>query len=149
MIEKSPFLKIGHIGIVVRDLDKAAQYYESLGIGPFQSSGVVITETRAEGDVIVDWKLKVKFAQLGPIQLELVQPVEGESIQKKFLESKGEGVNHIGFFVDNIEEETVKLKNEGFTTVYSVKFQNGGGVAYFDNQKAGGLLFELIQRPPK
>jgi len=65
------------------------------------------------------------------------------------LETKGEGINHLGFLVDDIDREVAKLVKKGFKVISSGKFLTGGGFAYFDTGKVGGILFELIQWPSK
>ena len=89
------------------------------------------------------------MAQLGDIRIELIQPVEGESPSKEFLDNKGEGINHICFSVDDLEKEAAKLAKKGFKVVSSVKFVNGGGNVYFDTGKVGGVLPALLQQPPE
>lgn len=143
--------KLHHIGVAIRDMDKTVEYYQSLGIATlepetlFESSA--FTDLKLYGktpDTIV--KLRIRFVQIGPIQLELIQPVEGESPQKEFLESRGEGVNHIAFTVDNLDKETAKLVERGITIIAAGKRQTGGGFAYFETRKVGNIIIELMQR---
>ena len=63
------------------------------------------------------------------------------------MKSKGEGINHLGFFVDDLAKETAKLEVKGFRVLYSAKFVTGGGFAYFDTDKVGGIISELVQWP--
>lgn len=149
MAEKSPFSKVDQIGVIVKDLDKTVEYYESLGIGPFKSLKLTYTERKLRGKPADDIKINMKVAQMGPIQLELVQPVAGESLPKEFLESRGEGVNHLGFFVDDIDKEVAKLEKKGHKVVFRTRFQGGGGTAHFDTDRIGGITLELIQWPPE
>ena len=148
-VEKSLFSKVDHVGIIVRDIDKAIEHYQSLGIGPFRPFNIAYTERKMRGKPAGDVKNIVRVAQMGQIQLELIQPVEGESLPKEFLETKGEGISHIGFSVDDVDKERAKLEEKGFTVIYSSRFQNGGGAAHFDTDKVGGVIFELIQMPPE
>ena len=149
--EKLPFSKVIQVGVIVRDMDKAVEYYQSLGIGPFEPSKTahLHADRKVYGKPADDIKLKVRLAQMGQLQFELIQPVEGESVQKEFLETKGEGISHIGFSVDDVDKERAKLEEKGFTVIYSSRFQNGGGTAHFDTDKVGGVIFELLQWPPK
>ena len=147
--EKLPFSKVDQVGIIVRDMDEAVEYYQSLGIGPFEALNASATDRKVYGRPADDVKNEVKIAQAGGVQLELVYPASGESIQKEFLDTKGEGINHLGFFVDDIDKEVAKLVEKGFKVISSGKFVGGGGFAYFDTGKVGGVLFELIQFPPK
>lgn len=148
-IEQSIYSRADQVGVIVRDMDRAVEYYQSLGIGPFEPLNTMATDRKVYGKPAGDVKNKVKIAWMGPIQLELVQPVSGKSVQQEFLDKHGEGINHLGFFVDDIEKESAKLVKKGFKDVSSGKFVGGGGFAYFDTGKVGGIMFELIQWPPK
>ncbi|MDD5083299.1 MAG: VOC family protein [Dehalococcoidales bacterium] len=142
-----------HISVIVRDIEKAIKYYESLGIGPFEGagggSGVVRAERTVRGKPAPDVKNIEKMAQLGPIKLALVQPVAGNSLQKEWLEKYGaEGIDHIAFRVENLQEETDKLIKKGFKVVQSLKVGDGG-LNFFDTDKVGGFMIELNQTPTK
>ncbi len=138
------------MGVIVRDMDKAIEHYSSLGIGPFESLKKLLPiEKKGLGKPIDpdNFRLKVRVTQMGPVQLELIQPVAGESLWKEFLETKGEGINHLGFFVDDLDKEVAKLVEKGFKVIHGEKFLGGGGYAYLDTGKVGGVLLELIQWP--
>ncbi|MCW3992672.1 MAG: VOC family protein, partial [Candidatus Bathyarchaeota archaeon] len=76
---------VRQVGVVVRNVDEAVEYYSSnFGVGPFR---IVIRERKS---VIVhgepaDYKVKLAFADLGQIQLELIEVLEGETIHTEFL----------------------------------------------------------------
>ena len=79
---------VSQVGLVVRDLDKtAAFYYSTFGIGPFS----IMPEVKFEGVILrgqpTNAKIKVAFAQSGSLQIELIQPLEGENIYTEFLRS--------------------------------------------------------------
>jgi catechol 2,3-dioxygenase-like lactoylglutathione lyase family enzyme len=150
--EKSPFSKVNQIGVVVRDMDRAVEYYQSLGIGPFEPlQNVIFVYKEVLGKAIDpdSIKLKIRIAKVGPVDLELIQPIEGESLWKEFLETRGEGINHLGFLVEDIDKEEAKLVAKGFTVLYRSRFKNGGGATYFDTGKIGGVLLELMKWPPQ
>ena len=119
MAEKSPFLDIHHVGAVVRDLEKAIEYYESLGIGPFKILKLpgIITEQTMNGKP-VEFQLRNAVVRLGPVELELIQPIENAVLQEDFLESRGEGINHLGFKVDDFDKERAKLEEKGLDVIY-------------------------------
>lgn len=150
-IGKTPFSKVAHIGIVVRDLDAAVAYYQSLGIGPSKEVGLTfrIAERTVRGKSIElsSVKNKAMKAKMGDLELEVVQPVCGQSPAAEFLEAKGEGINHLGFLVEDIDAEIARLEGKGLKVVFGVKFHGGGGAAFFDIGGKGELLFELIQYP--
>ena len=149
MTDKLTLLQADQVGVIVRDMDKAIEHYQSLGIGPFESLNVTSIDRKVYGKPAPDVKNLSRVAQMGQIQFELVQPVSGESIQKKFIEKCGEGINHMGFFVDELDKEVVKLVEKGFEVISSAKFIGGGGFAYFNTDKIGGVMWELIQWPPR
>ncbi len=142
---KSPFSDLIHVGILVRDMDKAVEYYQSLGIGPFTTQTMHSTDRMVYGKPAKDVKNRAMIAQVGPIQIELVQPVTGKSVQRDFLEKQGEGINHLGFQVDDLQTQVAKLEKEGVKVVSGGKFASGGGMAYLDTDKVGGVQFELFQ----
>lgn len=148
VVRKSPFVKIDHIGLIVRDFDKAVEYYQSLGMGPLKSTSPTTKEKRVRGKPADDVKNKVGLAQLGGVWVEIIQPLEGESVHTEFLKSKGEGINHVAYRVADLDKEVSNLVQRGFKVVYSGKFINGGGWAYFDMSEIGGIFLEIVQWPP-
>jgi len=130
--------KLHHIAVVVRDIDKAVAYYESLGVASVGRE-VVFPESKP--------KIRAKFIQIGSIPIEFVQPLEGESRYKEFLNSKGEGVQHIAFAVDNLDEETAKLDEKGVSIIVSGKAPAafGSSSAHFDTRQVGDFAIQLIQ----
>ena len=150
MAEKSAFTKIHHIGVVVRDLDKAIKYYESLGIGPFESMKLPgeITEQTVYGKS-TEFELKSAVTKIGSVELELIQPIKGAAVQEDFLKSKGEGINHIGFKVEDFEKEKAKLVKKGFNAILYRNRSSGIKTAYFDTDKVGGVMMEVFQPPTK
>ena len=143
--ETSPFSQIGQVGIVVNDIDQAINYLNSLGIETFEPKRIQITERWLRGKP-ANYKCKLKFARLGSLELEMIQPIEGETIHKEFLESKGEGIHHLGFFVSDLDKEVAKLARLGVEVIQSGERPDGGGFAYLDTEKSCGAVIELIQR---
>ncbi len=96
------------IGVIVRDLDQAIKALsEIFGIGPFRA----ITWPPADRTDVQkfyrgkpgNFTARMAFAELGPIELELIQPLEGESMWSDFLKEHGEGIHHIRFNVPDVE----------------------------------------------
>ena len=145
---KSALSNIHHVGAIVRDADKTAAYYESLGMGPFEPLNVEGEDERIRGKLILDLKLKIKMGYIGPVRVELIEPVAGsESIWKEVLESKGEGIHHLAFVVDDIEKAKAELVKRGLSLIFTAKFKRGGGCGYFETGQIGSLVFELFQPP--
>jgi methylmalonyl-CoA/ethylmalonyl-CoA epimerase len=140
----SPFSKLIQVGVVVKDLDKAVERLSSLGIGPFTPMLLPPdAEQWLRGKPLVA-KVKISGARLGEVELELIQPVEGESPHQEFLDSKGEGIQHIAFAVDDLDQEVAKLTKLGVSVLLSANLPDVR-VAYLD-LGVGGLVTELIQR---
>lgn len=145
---KPPFSnRVHHIGIVVRDMDKAIERLAALGIGPFeelnhQDLAPLIGEPTFRGKP-THVQSKIWNAKVGDIALELFEPDEGESPYREFLDSKGEGIHHIGFVVDDLEPTVAGLKKKGASEVLHVRWQ-GGGCDYLD-LGVGGIIVELIR----
>jgi methylmalonyl-CoA/ethylmalonyl-CoA epimerase len=142
----SPFSKLLHVGIVVRDMDKAVKRLESLGIGPFEPVskslpppvGQSLYRGKPEG------KYKSLKAKVGEVGIDLYQPVEGESPWQEFLDTKGEGIQHLAFPTDNLDKVTEEFTKLGSTVIHSGKMKGGGGGVYLD-VGVGGIIIEFLQ----
>ena len=148
--EKLVLKEINQVCVVVNDLKKSMEYYwHTFGIGPFTIHTYepsFVTDMMIRGER-VDYRMKIAFAKMGSIQLELIQPL-GESIYAEFLREKGEGIHHIGCYVDNIDDAVAMAEKQGLTVMQSGK-RPGSGYAYLDTEKTLGAIWELIQRPTK
>jgi len=146
--EKPLFGEVAQVGIVVKDIDKAVEYYHSIGIGPFAPSGkppVPEHTIRGETSHAVH---KTVFAQMGPVELELLQPLEGGggSSAREFLERRGEGVQHIAFFVDDLDSALSRVAEMGIEVLQMGRRPGGGGYALLDTDAVGGVIIELVQK---
>jgi methylmalonyl-CoA epimerase len=98
--------KLNHIAIAVPNVEEAAKFYENvLGL---KLSGV---------EVVTAQKTKVGFFKIGESTIELVQPAEPDSPLVKFLETKGQGIHHICFEVEDVEAEVKAYLEKGATMV--------------------------------
>lgn len=142
-----PCAKVNQIGVIVRDMDKAIEYFEALGIGPFKplERTYPTIEREVYGKPANEVKNLIRVAHVGELEFELLQPISGDSIQKEFLETRGEGINHLGFFVDDLNKTVDQLVGRGFKVISRTKRANGGGTAYLDTDKVGGVQFEFVQ----
>lgn len=135
---------VSQVGIVVRDIEKtAAFYYSTFGIGPF----AIVPEVKFEGVILrgspTNAKIKVAFAQSGPLQIELIQPLEGENIYTEFLDTKGEGLHHLGFQVDDFDSMLAQFKSKGIEPVFWLNL-GWMAFAYLNTETIGGVMFELL-----
>ena len=144
-VEKSTFSNLDHVGVIVKDMDKTIQYLSSLGIGPFEPLTDPALADKLFRGKPSDWKVKISLAKIGPVTLELIQPVEGKSAAKEFLKKKGEGIQHIAFAVDDLDREVAKLTKQGIEVMMSGKIP-GGKFAYLETDTIGGMIIELMQK---
>jgi catechol 2,3-dioxygenase-like lactoylglutathione lyase family enzyme len=137
------------VGIVVKSIDETIKYYEkTFGFGPFETREVDYPKATFYGEP-AGYQGKRAFFYLGPIQVELIELKDGKTIHEAFLKEKGEGIHHIAFQLKNLEEGKRKAKKAGLKVIQSFARPDGSGFAYLDSDRIGGVVFELIQRPPE
>ena len=142
---------VSQIGVVVTDIDKAVEYYTSFcGLGPFTKMDFTPDKYWYREELSY-MTLRQAKAMWGDLELELMQPMEGKSLIHDFLTEQGEGINHLGFFMDNYDEAYEIMTRAGFTPLMraeiDVKAHQGTVKAvWFDTQRIGGVFFELIWR---
>jgi catechol 2,3-dioxygenase-like lactoylglutathione lyase family enzyme len=126
---------VSHIGIVVKELDKAIAYYENVfGLGPFVWSKMRSSERYYYGRP-TDFEMIIGSCPLGPIEVELIQPVTPPTIYHDFLERKGEGLHHLGFDVEDMDERLERYEKMGIKAIQHGRGPSGGGYAYLDSKK--------------
>ena len=143
---KLTFTHLVHIGVVVRDMNQTIDRLNALGLGPFKPR-ILPSDAQEKyrgKPFIPSQRVAIQTAQIGSKELELIQPIAGESPHREFLDQKGEGIQHLGFIVDNLEEDINHLTAEGSSILLTSQFKGGGGVAYLDLD-AAGLIVELVQ----
>ena len=145
---RAPFSTLHHVTIVVRDVDRAVEFYESLGFGPFVDYPPLTDYVKLNVmDVAGFHNVRFRCAQVGPIQIQLCQPGEGKSTYKDFLEKKGEGVFHLGFVVDDVDDAEAELKALGLGVLSSGRRKDGSGFSYMDTAGEAGVVLLVRQSP--
>ena len=139
--------QLRQVGLVVKDIDKAVDRFSLLGFGPFQPKVLPpgVREWVKGREMRAD--VNVSATMVGDVELELCQPRSGESPHRDYLESKGEGIQHVLFDVEDLEEELNRLSALGCTVLLRARFgedDSAGGLAYVDLD-ASGLIVELRQ----
>lgn len=145
---QSPFSALHHVSIVMEDVEKAVQYYESIGFGPFEAYPPLkdyIHIHVPDEDGFYD--IKVRCAQIGSVQLQLIQPGKGQTLYKDFLTQKGPGVFHLGFVVENLDQAEDQLVALGLKVISSGRRQNGSGFVYLNTAADGGVTLLVRQNP--
>ena len=146
MQENNTFGKPHHICIVVEDIEKTKSYYESIGIGPWVDYPPLVEYTKLN---VIDEKgffaTRFVYTQIGDLQLQLAQPGDGKTIYKEFLETKGEGVFHIGFEVDDIDAAEKQLTDKEIIVLASGRRDDGSGFSYLDTRDNAGVTLLVRQ----
>jgi methylmalonyl-CoA/ethylmalonyl-CoA epimerase len=96
-----------------------------------------------------EFEVRLAFAGSEP-QIELVQSITGPSIYSEWIESRGYGMHHLGYFVDSIAAAIVELRSEGHEPVQSAfgyGLDGDGGFAYYELPGLSDVVVELIERP--
>ena len=129
--------KLDHIGIAVNDLEESVKFYEDiLGL---KLQGI---------ETVEEQKVKVAFLPLGDTELELLEATSSDSPIAKFIESKGQGVQHLAFRVDNIEKVLGEMKEKGIRLIDEKPRYGAGGarIAFLHPKSTNGVLVELCER---
>jgi Glyoxalase/Bleomycin resistance protein/Dioxygenase superfamily len=129
---------IAQVSWAVNDIDKVVEKWSKLyGLGPwtYVENGGVDAKGRP-------WRIRMAFTKVGPLELELVQCTEGRIFQSRFLDTWGEGVHHIGWYVDDVDKAVAGLAGQGAR----VFVHDPGKFAYLDAGGVGGAIFELMQK---
>ena len=130
-------LKIDHLGIAVKSLEETAKFYtEALGL-----SVLHIEE-------VPEQKVKVAMIPVGESKLELLEPTSEDSPIASTIEKRGEGIAHLAFAVDNIEEALAQAKAAGCRLIDEVPKVGAGGakVAFLHPKSGYGVLIELCEK---
>ncbi|WP_299259882.1 methylmalonyl-CoA epimerase [uncultured Aquimarina sp.] len=128
--------KIEHIGIAVKDIDQANTLYEQLlGVPPYKQETV-------ESEAVI-----TSFFRVGENKIELVASTKEDGPIGKFISKKGEGIHHIAFDVDDIEQELKRLEKEGFQLINKTPKKGADNklVAFIHPKTTNGVLVELCQ----
>ena len=131
--------QIDHLGIAVKSLAQAKQFYEKLGLKPMEEETV-----EAE-------KVRLSMVPLGESRIELLEPLSDDSPIAKFLAKRGEGLHHVAIHVDDLSATVERLKANGTRLISDeIKVGAGGHMYVFVHPaSAGGVLLELVEDAPK
>lgn len=136
---------VTQVGVVVKDVKQVVERLEFLGIGPFKEMKLPPErKERFRGKPALA-EAKIMTVPIGGTQLELVQPLTTESPHGEYLETKGEGIQHIMVTVDDIEKEIKQLTDKGCTLLLDIRLPGGIHGAYIDLH-AGGIIVEMFQK---
>ena len=129
--------KVDHIAIAVKNLEETIQLYDKLfGIRPNKI------------EALPQQGVKAAILPIGEgAEIELIEPMDPKGGVAQFIESRGEGIHHICFEVDNIDDELVQLANKGFKLVDEQGRPGiAGKVGFLHPGSTKGVLIELAQK---
>jgi methylmalonyl-CoA/ethylmalonyl-CoA epimerase len=131
---------IEHIGIAVKNLDEAIKYYENvLGLKCYST------------EEVADQKVKTAFFMVGQTKIELLESTSPDGPIGKFIEKKGEGIHHLAFAVDGLQNslDEIKSKNVLLIDDEGRKGAEGLNIAFLHPKSTFGVLTELCENPNK
>ncbi|MHB8204382.1 MAG: methylmalonyl-CoA epimerase [Desulfomonilaceae bacterium] len=126
--------RIAHLGVAVQDLETAMKFFTD-------SLPLEVTHTEDFNG------MKIAFIPIGDSSVELLQDVSGASAIKKFVDKNGEGIHHIAYEVDDINEAIAELKAKGIKLIDETprRGAHGMSVAFMHPKATHGILMELCQ----
>jgi methylmalonyl-CoA/ethylmalonyl-CoA epimerase len=128
---------IDHIGIAVKSIEQAGRFYtDVLGLS------IQGTET------VTDQKVNVAFLPITDSEVELLESTEPDGPVARYIESRGEGIQHIAYRVENIDEALAELKAKGIRLIDQEPRNGAGGarIAFIHPKETNGVLVELCER---
>lgn len=138
-----------HVSRIVADIEAALQRLHRLwdagswriyALGPDN-----VTDLRF-GERPLDFSIRLAITDQSP-QLELIQPLDGESIYSAWLAERGEGVHHVGVIVESVPDTVGAMRNAGFEPIQWARGFGDAEWAYFDTVDEMGLVLEAVQPP--
>ncbi|MGQ9857657.1 MAG: methylmalonyl-CoA epimerase [Thermodesulfobacteriota bacterium] len=130
-------LHIDHIGVASKEMDKALKFFtDVLGM---EATGF---------ETIEDQAVKVAFLPLGEGEIEILESTRPDGPVAKFVEAKGEGVQHIALRVEDLEAALEELKAKGVRLIDEKPRTGAGGarIAFIHPKETHGILLELCER---
>jgi len=130
-------LKIDHLGIAVNSIDEGKNFWSGMLGLDFEG-----TETVSEQ------KVTTAFFPVGESEVELLESTAPDGPVAKYIEKRGQGIQHVAFRVENIEEALEELKAKGVKLIDETPRQGAGGakIAFLHPKSTSGVLVELCER---
>jgi methylmalonyl-CoA/ethylmalonyl-CoA epimerase len=130
-------LKIDHIGIAVKNLDETINFYKD-----------VLGLEVGGSEIVEEQSVKVAFLPIGDSEIELLESTTEDGPIAKFIEKNGEGMQHIAFKVDDIEEAIEYMKSKGMRMIDEKARYGAGGakIAFVHPRSSYRVLVELTER---
>lgn len=143
-------MRMAQVGVIVEDIEKSAEFYASmLGI---DKPGIIVAAGHESRPTMYRGKpsnatAKLAFIELENIQFELIEPDGTPSIWQEFADNDGQGIQHIAFWVDDIDEAEQRFISAGMEVLQSGGW-DGGAYSYIDATEQMGTIIELLHNYP-
>ncbi|MGD9974252.1 MAG: methylmalonyl-CoA epimerase [Desulfatirhabdiaceae bacterium] len=130
-------LKIDHLGIAVNAIDARKGFWTDI-------LGLHLEGT----ETVQEQKVTTAFLPVGESEVELLESTSPDGAVAKYIEKRGEGIQHVAFRVENIDEALKELKEKGVQLIDQTPRIGAGGakIAFLHPKATGGVLVELCQR---
>ncbi len=131
---------IEHLGIAVKNIEKAIPYYEKiLGLKCYAK------------EEVIDQKVITAFFKVGQTKIELLEGTSPESPISKFIEKRGEGIHHIAYCVDDLEASLREVEAKGVHLIdqHPRKGAEKLNIGFLHPRSTAGILTELCEYPNK
>lgn len=130
-------LKIDHLGIAVNRIDEAKKLFQD-----------ILGLEYAGSETVSEQKVTTAFFPVGDSEVELLESTAPDGPIARYLEKRGEGIQHLAFRVENLEEALAELKEKGVRLIDEKPRQGAGGarIAFLHPKDTHGVLIELSER---
>jgi len=130
-------LKIDHIGIAVNSIETGKRFWKDILGLDFEGS-----------ETVEEQKVTTAFFPVGDSEVELLESIDPDGPIARYLEKKGEGIQHVAFRVDNVEASLKELKKKGIKLIDEKPRKGAGGakIAFLHPKSTNGVLVELCER---
>ena len=127
-------MRLDHLGVAVRSIAAAKEFYEALGLAV------------KEEETVEHEQVKTAMLPLSETRIELLEATETDSVIGRFLEKRGEGLHHVAIHVDGVDAMFDRLKTQGVRLASDTVRVGAGGHRYFfvHPESTGGVLLEIV-----
>ncbi|MCU0424254.1 MAG: methylmalonyl-CoA epimerase [Candidatus Kapabacteria bacterium] len=131
---------VNHLGIAVRDLEKSMALFQQ-----------IFRVEKFHRETVADQKVDIASFKAGEVLIELTAPTDADSPIAKFIEKRGEGIHHVAFTTEGINDELQHLAASGVQLINPTA-QKGAHdmmIAFLHPKSTNGVLMELCELPKK
>lgn len=128
---------IDHVGIAVKSIDEAGKFFKDI-------LGLKLKDE----ETVEEQKVKTGFFPITDSEIELLESTEPDGPVAKYIDARGEGIQHIAFRVENIEDAVQELKEKGVRMIDNEPRKGAGGarIAFIHPKESHGVLVELCEK---